>query len=194
MNAIPSFLYDQAVRSRFLHGVEDTSAVVAAARVRNCVAGQVITQAGEPATHVYLLAAGRARSYILTEGGRRLKLRCLVPGDAFGLQALLPANAAYLLSTEVRQDGTLLAWDRGQIHRLAMSHPALFVNALALASEYLAAYLAAQVALVSHSAHHRLADVLLELSRAVGRHVSNGVELDMNNQALAEMANISPFT
>jgi CRP-like cAMP-binding protein len=75
-----------------------------------------------------------------------------------------------------------------------MAHPALFVNALALASEYLASYLAAQVAMVSQSADRRLARVLLGLSRAIGRQCENAVELDMNNQSLAEMANISPFT
>lgn len=193
MNDIPD-LYKIAGHSRFLHGVGDVASVIAGARQRNCIAGQVVSHAGDSATHVYLLVAGRARSYIVTEGGRRLKLKCLVPGDAFGLQAMLPTNATYLLTTEIRQASALLAWDRGQIHRLAMYRPALFVNALALASDYLATYLAAQVALVSHSAHHRLADVLIELSRAVGRQVGNGVELDMTNQSLADMANISPFT
>lgn len=77
---------------------------------------------------------------------------------------------------------------------LAGQYPRLAENALLIASEYLAWYLADHVALICDSARERLAQVLICLSGIIGKQVPGGVEFDATNEELASAANVSPFT
>ena len=67
-------------------------------------------------------------------------------------------------------------------------------NVLYTASEYMAWYLAAHLALISQTAFQRLAHVLVCLSQSIGETVPGGVEIDVTNEELASAANISLFT
>jgi CRP-like cAMP-binding protein len=67
-------------------------------------------------------------------------------------------------------------------------------NALLIASDYLAWYLADHVALISHTARQRLARVVICLAETIGRKVQGGIEIDATNEELASAANITPFT
>ena len=58
----------------------------------------------------------------------------------------------YLLSTEAVKDCSALVWDRATIRSLVTQYPILLENALSTASDYLAWYAAAHVALTCHSA------------------------------------------
>jgi CRP-like cAMP-binding protein len=85
-------------------------------------------------------------------------------------------------------------WDRATIRGLVAQYPVLLQNALATASDYLAWYLAAHVALTCHSAEQRLAGVLGSLTEVIGLNVPGGVELDVTNEELANAANVTAFT
>lgn len=184
------------LQSPFLHGLSpsDLAAVLAAASRRHFLAGEVLVHAGDPAGHVYLLVSGRARSYTITDQGRRLKIRCHTPGDVFGLRALLSRAATYTVSTEMGRDGCVLVWDRAAIWRLALQHPVLLTNALSLLSERLARYVKLHVALTCHSAEERMAQVLIDLGASIGRAVPLGTEFDITNEYLADMASVTLFT
>jgi CRP-like cAMP-binding protein len=67
-------------------------------------------------------------------------------------------------------------------------------HALAIAGEYVEWYMAAHVALSSHTARERLATVLLGLARAIGQKTSDGIEIDVTNEDLANAANITHYT
>jgi len=100
----------------------------------------------------------------------------------------------YIVSTETVRDSTLLVWDRPTIRRLAMLYPRLMDNGLVIAAEYLTFYVAAHIALTSHTAAQRLAAILLNLTRGIGRIVPNGIELEVSNEELAQAANVTHFT
>jgi CRP-like cAMP-binding protein len=70
----------------------------------------------------------------------------------------------------------------------------LLDNGLLIAGDYFAWYLAANVALTCHPARQRLAEVLVSLARGVGQKVSDGFELDVTNEELANAANVTLFT
>jgi CRP-like cAMP-binding protein len=55
-------------------------------------------------------------------------------------------------------------------------------------------YVADHVALLCHTARQRLAQVLVCLSRVIGRQTPGGIEFDATNEELASAANITPFT
>ena len=184
------------LKSRFLKGIgpQDLKVILAAAKPRQFPANSIIVSQGNPADYLYLLTKGRARYFFTTEDGRKLLLLWLSPGEIFGGSALLAIPSSYLASTETVKDSHVLAWDRSTIRGLAARYPKLLENALLTASDYLAWYVAAHVALTSHSARKRLGGVVICLAELIGEKVPGGFEFDATNEELASAANITPFT
>lgn len=183
-------------RSRFFEGLalHDLDVIWAAAKERSYLANSVITNQGSPADHLFLLTSGRARHFFITQDGHKTLLFWLPPGEIFGGVAFLSKAKDYLLSTEAVKDSLVVVWDHSTIRGLAARYPRLAENALLIACDYLAWYLAGQVALTCHTAHQRLAQVLVCLSGVIGQETQGGVEFDATNEELASAANISPFT
>jgi CRP-like cAMP-binding protein len=175
-------------------GPPDLKVILAAAKPRQFPANSIIVSQGNPADYLYLLTKGRARYFFTTEDGRKLLLLWLSPGEIFGGSALLAIPSSYLASTETVKDSHVLAWDRSTIRGLAARYPKLLENALLTASDYLAWYVAAHVALTSHSARKRLGGVVICLAELIGEKVPGGFEFDATNEELASAANITPFT
>jgi CRP/FNR family transcriptional regulator, nitrogen oxide reductase regulator len=88
------------------------------------------------------------------------------------------------------KNSTALLWRRDTLRQLANRHPKIWENAISIASDYFAWYLSAHLALITQDAHERLAEVVLSLSEAIG----NGLELNVTNEELANITNISLFT
>jgi len=130
----------------------------------------------------------------LTEDGRRVILRWLLPAECFGTMALLYSADTYLVSTELVRDAEVLVWSRVEIRRLIGRFPRLLDNLLLTAGDYLRWYITAHLALISRSAPQRLARVLYRLSKDIGRPVPSGVELDITNEELADAAHITRFS
>ena len=182
--------------SQLLDGLApaDRKTVLEAAATRRFPANSVIANQGRPADHLYLLTKGRARNVLVTEDGKKLLLIWLGPGDMFGVQALLSSRRSYLISTEMTKDSSVLEWDRATIRGLAARYPRLLENALSIASDFVAWYIATHIALTSYTARQRLAQVLVCLAQAIGQRVPGGIELDVTNEDLARAANITTFT
>jgi CRP-like cAMP-binding protein len=174
--------------------VEDRQKILAAAKPRRFAANSVITNQGHPADGLFLLTKGRARYFFDEPGGRHILLHWLAVGELIGGMTLLAKPASYLLGSEAVKECSLLVWDRATIRSFVAQYPALLENALRTASDYLAWYLAAHVALTCHSAEQRLAGVLRSLAEVIGQNVVGGVELDVTNEELANAANVTAFT
>jgi CRP-like cAMP-binding protein len=168
--------------------------ILGAATERRFLANSVITNQENPADHLFLLACGRARYFFVTPEGQKTLPLWLTPGEIIGGAAFLSGPAKYFLSTETVKDSSVLVWDRATIRNLAAKHPRLLENALLMASDYLAWYLADQVALTCNTARQRLAHVLIRLAGVIGQKVPGGIQIDATNQELASAANITPFT
>jgi CRP-like cAMP-binding protein len=184
------------LRSGFLEGLasSDRKAVLAAASVRRFVANSVLTHQETPADRLFLLTKGRARYFFITPEGRKVILFWLVPGDVFGGVALLSQPSDYPVSTETVKDSCVLMWERNAIRLLASRYPRLVENALSTASDYLVWYVATHAALTCHGARERLACVLVNLARSIGRERGRGKELVVTNEELAHAANLTEFS
>ena len=182
--------------SRFLKslGTRDVGLITAAARLRRYLPNSVITSQSNPADHLFLLTSGHARHFYLTDEGKKTLLLWLTPGDIFGGVAFLSEDKNYLLSTEAVTHSSVLVWDHAAIRELAGQYPKLAENALSIASDYLAWYLADHIALISRTARQRLSRVLICLAKTIGHQTPTGVEFDVTNEELASAANITPFT
>jgi CRP/FNR family transcriptional regulator, nitrogen oxide reductase regulator len=184
------------LKSRFLEGLSplDLNVILAAAKQRHFASNSVVVNQGNPADHLFLLTRGRARFFFNTQEGKKVILLWLTPGEIFGGAALLSTPSLYLVNTETLKDCSMLVWDRATLRNLAGRYPRLLENALLIAYDYLAWYVADHVALTSHTARQRLAGVLVCLAQTIGKKVSGGFEFDATNEELAGAANVTPFT
>jgi CRP-like cAMP-binding protein len=184
------------LKSRLLDGLapSEVHVVLAAARQQHFLGKCVVVNQGHPADHLFLLTKGRARFFFNTREGKKVALFWLTPGEIFGGSALLSTPSRYLVSTETLKDSSILVWNRATLRTLGARYPRLVENALLIASDYLAWYLADHVALVSQTARQRLARVLVCLAETIGNKSSDGFEFDATNEELAGAANVTTFT
>jgi CRP-like cAMP-binding protein len=187
---------DFIARSRFLAGIAapDVQAILAVATPRRYRANVVIVHEGEPASELFLITEGRARFFSATANGEKLLLLWLTEGEIFGGATLLAESSTYRVSTEALKDTCALVWNRAAARTLADRYPRILHNALSIASDYFDWYLAAHIALSSHTARQRLAGVLVSLASLLGHAVADGVEVDVTNEELASAAHVTSFT
>jgi CRP-like cAMP-binding protein len=192
----PISTFPKDLRSRFLEGLvlSERESILKAATPLQFPANSIVLDQGDPANNIFLLTIGRARHFFITEEGQKILLNWLVPGDTFGGYAVLATPTSYLVSTETVKDSGVLVWDHVTLRGLVSRYPKLLDNMLFIASDYLAWYLAANIALTCHPARQRLAQVLVSLARGIGQKVSDGIELDVTNEELANAANVTLFT
>ncbi len=107
---------------------------------------------------------------------------------------MLSDTSSYLFSTETVTNSSVLVWDRPTIRGLVKRYPRLLENALLTASDYVDWHLASHISLACYTVRQRVAEVLVTLARTIGKETSDGVELQITNEELANAANITPFT
>lgn len=172
----------------------EVSEVLAAAVRRRFRASETIIRAQRPATHLILVRSGSVNFYIVTEAGLAVLLRRFVPGNAFGISTFLSEPVGYLGTATAVSEVEVLAWEHRTVRQLTRSHPRLAENALRIALHYIAVYAQRHVSLVSDTAQERLASALTGLGSRAGRFLPSGVEVDVKNEDLASLADLSFFT
>ena len=186
----------EELKPRFLQGLTPPALkeVLASARVRQYPASTVVSHEGHPADHLFLLLSGRARFFTLTPSGDKTLLFWAAPGECLGGAAVLSRRYDYLLSTEIVKAAHVLCWSRASIAEFCQRYPRLMENALLIAYDYFVLYRSLHLALTCKNARQRLATVLVNLASGIGQKVSEGVQLDINNEELASEAHVTHFT
>jgi CRP-like cAMP-binding protein len=70
-------------------GAEDLAAILRAAKVQRFSANSVVVNQAAAAKNVFLLTHGYAKHFFITDDGKKILLRWLVPGDITGAATLL---------------------------------------------------------------------------------------------------------
>jgi CRP-like cAMP-binding protein len=183
-------------RSTFFEGLTapEIKAVLAAARQERISPHQLLQQEGDPATRLWLLVTGRAAAYRLAHDGGKLFLRWGLPGDPFGLATIVRAPARYLVTVEVVQEGSLLAWDLRSCQALVLRCPNLSKAVNSVVANYLQGLIDELSARSFQTAEQRLARMLVVSARQLGHTGREGIELDLTDEQLAVTAHVSLFT
>jgi len=168
--------------------------ILSAAQPRQLKARQQITSCDCRPDHLFLLRKGQARSYLLTEEGVELLLLWLVPGDVIGLVSLMSNPPHYMASASTITDCEFLVWNHSSIRRLAKTFPGLLENGLRLGLHYLKVFIERHASVVNKNAESRLAQTLLQLSTRVGDVQPSGVIIEITNEQLGSLSDISLFT
>jgi len=183
-------------KSKLFAGLDDTALkeIFDAGRLRRLAPKMNVIVTGEIPDHLFLLQRGRARSYILTESGFEVVLLWVVPGGVLGLASFLTDPPPYMINAMAVTECEFLVWDCDTIRSLVKAHPELNENGLRLALEYLRRYMKRHVNIVAKSAESRLAQKLLQLGSEAGVVESPGIAIDITNEQLSSLSDISPFT
>lgn len=183
-------------KSKVFAGLPDPALkeIFDAGRLRRVAPKTNVFVTGEEPDHVFLLESGQARVYVLTESGSEVVLVWVVPGGILGLPSFLADPPTYLVNAMAVTKCEFLVWDRDTIRRLVKTYPELHENGLRLALEYLRRYVKRHVNIVTNSAESRLAQELLQLASEAGVVQSPGIAIDITNEQLSSLSDISPFT
>ena len=161
---------------------------------RRYPAGTVVIRGGDPANHLFLLNAGRAKYYRLTSDGEEVLLWSVAKGDVFGLGTLLKQPALYIGSAETLQECEFYVWDHEKIRYHAKACPQLAENSMRIVLHYLSDYAQRLVDIVTENAEQRVARALLRVGDQSGHPVHDGIDVDVTNEHLSALANVSLFT
>jgi CRP/FNR family transcriptional regulator, nitrogen oxide reductase regulator len=180
----------------FFSGLQEGSvkAIVAAATRRKFEASRVVVRAHEPARSLFLVRTGCVDYYVTNEAGQDILLRRLTAGEVFGVASLLSRPLGYIGTAKAVGHVQVLEWSSQVIRQLAKAYPQIVENALRTALRYLALYAKRHIALVSNTSQQRLAHTLSSLGSRTGRAHPHGVEIDIKNEDLASLADVSFFT
>ena len=158
------------------------------------VRDELITRVGEKASHLFVLATGRAKYYRITKSGQELLLWWLRPGDVFGLATLLRDPPGYIGTAQPLTPCELLVWKHSAMRQLSAVYPSLCQNALQITLHYLSHYSTRHESMISKTAEQRLAHALLHLRDHIGRPSPSHVEVEITNEHLGKLADVGLFT
>lgn len=182
--------------SRFLAGLspEQINAVVATGTIRYIPANTVITCGDDPALRFYVLVEGRVRGFIAAPKGAKLNLFYIQAGETVGWSALIPQPMDYIVSAEAVTGTVALEWERPLARELVAKYPRLLENALTLGYHYLVLYRVLHLAALCDTATERVATVVCGLTEKLGHKLNGGSMLKINNEELANEANVTIYT
>jgi hypothetical protein len=101
---------------------EELVAVIRGLRLLTYAPGMIIVTEGQPGESLFVLAAGMARAFVRTPGGRNVQVRELMEGDFFGEISILtgkPRTATITAASRCE----LLELDRATLDSIAAAHP-----------------------------------------------------------------------
>jgi CRP-like cAMP-binding protein len=173
---------------------EETSSIAACAKTRRYKSPDIIIREDNPATRLFIVKSGLVNFYTVTEKGQKILLRRFVPGGVFGIAAFLWEPMGYLGTAVALDDTEVATWEHQDVLRFADAYPRFSQNAFRLALSYIAEYARRHVSLATDTAQERAAYVLTHNAAQSGRVLPDGVSIDIRNEDLADLADISFFT
>jgi CRP-like cAMP-binding protein len=183
------------ITHRLLAGIDPDARhiILAGSHRRTTRAKQVLFRTGEPAERLFVLGKGRVQFGRISSTGREIAIGILGPGDVFGLGSLL-TRYSYIGTAKVIGPGEVLVWTRDSLRRLAGKYPQLTSNALQIAADYVATLADRHEKLISETAEQRVAGALAQVGVQIGHPSPEGIEVDIKNEQLASLADVSTFT
>jgi len=172
----------------------DIAGIMAAGVVRRIAAGQIIVQANDPGTHLFLIQTGVVDYYRLSSEGQQVLITQLLPGDHFGLVTMLKKPVGYMGTAETTGETLLYVWEHTWIRNFVAKHSLLMENAFRIALEYVRLYSERHLALVSDDAQDRLRQAISQLEVRAGHPHARGLEVEITNERLASLADIGYYT
>lgn len=174
----------------FFAGLADAELdqVTHAFRQKDYSVGDVIHLAGEPAVQLSVVAAGIVKLVRPTPDGQDVLLDFYGVGEHFGSLSEL-GDSVYREDATAQTDCCILSTTATEFRELIRKYPAVAVAALDLVAARLRDAQETIEQISAYPVDRRIASVLLDLARRVGRDVDGSIliEMPLSRQDLADM-------
>lgn len=164
-------------------------------REKGYEAGEPVYFAGERATHLYVVAAGKIKVLRHTLGGQDVLLEILTPGEFFGA---LPGSGKtrYADTAEAQTTCCTLGISHEQFQEILQRHPSVALKVLEITAARLSEAQETIRQLSAHSAERRIAATLLKLAEKLGEPHEEGllIQMPLSRQDVADMTGTTPET
>ena len=157
--------------------------------------GEAVFHEGMPAFGLYILCEGKVKVAKHTRAGHSQILKLLGPGEILGEKTLFDQET-YTCYAKTLEPSRLMFIPREDFLAFVKRHPEVALRLIEKLSRELKVFGDKLVEITSRSAKERVARVLLELSRAFGQEVEEGLDIgvELPRAELAEMAGVSTET
>jgi CRP-like cAMP-binding protein len=188
-------LLDSVRESPFFRSIppEELTAILNQASRGSYKAGACLFRQGDPAEHLFLLAAGCVRITRLTAGGEEVLLDLVSPGEFCGYETFAESSA-YIVSAKAARDSRVGMWNSEAIRQLLLKHPQLSLNALATIVGVLHKTEERYGHLTSHPVEQRIARALADVGRRFGARTETSITVPLLEKDLADLAVTTVFS
>jgi CRP-like cAMP-binding protein len=160
---------------------------------RDIPCGDILFRAGDAKRMIYLLTQGRVKITQVSKNGSEVILWLNIPGQIIGSLSLM-AGGSHSSTAEAIQDCQVLIWDSAVFEASLERHPLFLRNVQHLITRQLSE-LSCRIREVStETVLPRLARGLIRLTDQIGRPVDDTFELDVTQEALAQMTAMTFYT
>lgn len=156
---------------------------------------ETIYFAGDPATHLYVVADGRVKMMRHTGAGRDVLLDLLAPGEFFGSLSAAQEEE-YPETATALTPVCVLAIDKAAFREVLSRYPSAALKVLDIVEQRLRSAHEMVRQLSAFPVDKRIAYVLLKLAEKLGRRQSVGllIETPLSREDLARMTGATPET
>lgn len=150
--------------------------------------------AGDPAEHLYVVAAGRAKAVRPTGDGREIVVDFLAPGDLVGGLRTL-GRPVHTETVRALTTTCALRIDAGAFRDVLVEHPAVALRALDDVADQLAGARSALTEQSTATVAQRVAAAILRLAEKFGQERAEGgllIQLPLSRADLAGMTGSTP--
>lgn len=157
--------------------------------------GESVYFAGEPATHLYVVAVGKVKLIRHTLSGQDIVLDMLTPGEFFGSLSVL-GDEEYQDTAQAQTNCCVLAITAETFQTVLQRYPSVALSALNMVTHRLKEVHETVRQLSAHSVEQRIAAALLKLAEKVGEQQAEGllIQVPLSRQDLAEMTGTTTET
>lgn len=192
----PSVRLQVLARTGYFAGLDDAELADVDRRLVSLAwaQGETLFRAGDPAEHLYVLAAGRVKVVHPTERGTDVITDVLVPGDLFGTLSTL-GDPTYPETAQALTTVCALRLDVGTFRSVLAEHPTVALRVLDDVAARLQATRTGAARTVSGTVEQRVAGVLLRLVDRLGQEQHSGatlLQLPLTRADLAAMTGSTP--
>ncbi|HYV04260.1 MAG TPA: Crp/Fnr family transcriptional regulator [Blastocatellia bacterium] len=147
---------------------------------------EILFMAGDEARGLYVIVEGSVRAFRESIDGREQVIHVERAGTTFAEVPMFD-DGAYPSTVAAEEDSVVLFIDKGGVRNLCLSHPNIALAALKLLASRLRRCAELVEALSLHEVDQRLARLLLEEARSLGKRSDKGVvfELALTNQQIS---------
>jgi CRP-like cAMP-binding protein len=167
--------------------------ILSTARPMDFMSRQVIYFAGDQIEQIFLLTSGRVKITQFSERGTEVILRLCIPGEVISELALVPGSR-HASTAQAAQDCEVLAWDSATFEAAMDRFPGLRCNAKRILEQRLQELERRFCEVSTETVAPRLAHGLARLLDQIGRKVNSHVEINVSQEALAQMTSMASFT